>query len=73
LQPNEYVSETAINSRYEGFLQYPLAGIHLRAHRIHTHTNDRIAGQLSRDMHVPFDRAGALRKRVGRDQTNKDQ
>src|SRR5262245_60419697 len=70
LQTNEYVSETAIRSRYEDFLQYPFTGIHLRAHRIHAHPNDRIARQLSRNMHVPFDRAGALCNRIGRDQAN---
>src|SRR5215467_7545372 len=58
LQPDEDISKAAVNCGCDILLNDTLARIHLSTHWIHAHSDDRIAGQLSGQMDVSFDRAG---------------
>ena len=60
---NENVCKTTVDGCDNVLLYDSLAGIYLRAHRIHTHPYDRIARQISHEANMPLYRTCTLAKR----------
>src|SRR5262249_17324024 len=73
-EPYENIRKGTVGRGDDEFLDHTLARIDLRAHGIHTHADEGIAGELSGHADLAFDRAGVgLCKgisRAGNDQAN---
>ena len=68
LQAHKDIGQAAVGGCGDDFLHRAFPGVELRAHRIHPHPDDRIAGERSLHSNVTFDRAalGRLRRLVRR-------